>query len=94
MNFVEPIRDTEKVKHIGDYLKEQNEKFYIMYSIGIYSGLRISDILSLKVRDVKGKTALIFDDEVSTAGTLVEAANILKEHGAKEIYAGATHAVL
>jgi len=46
------------------------------------------------IGDVKGKTALIFDDEISTAGTLVEAANILKEHGAKEIYAGAAHGVL
>lgn len=46
------------------------------------------------IGDVKGKTALIFDDEVSTAGTLVEAANILKENGAKEIYAGAAHGVL
>ena len=46
------------------------------------------------IGDVKNKVALIFDDEVSTAGTLVEAANILKEHGAKEIYAGATHGIL
>ena len=46
------------------------------------------------IGDVKGKTALIFDDEVSTAGTLVEAANILKENGAKEIYAGAAHGVV
>ena len=46
------------------------------------------------IGDVKGKTAVIFDDEVSTAGTLVEAANILKNHGAKEIYAGATHGIL
>ena len=46
------------------------------------------------IGDVKGKTALIFDDEISTAGTLVEAENILKEHGAKEIYAGAAHGVL
>ena len=46
------------------------------------------------IGNIKGKTALIFDDEVSTAGTLVEAANILKEHGAKEIYAGAAHGVL
>jgi len=46
------------------------------------------------IGDVKGKTALIFDDEVSTAGTLVEAAKILEEHGAKEIYAGATHGIL
>lgn len=55
MNYVEPIRDIEAVKDIGDYLKEKSEKLYVMYSIGIYSGLRISDILSLKVRDVKGK---------------------------------------
>lgn len=46
------------------------------------------------IGDVKGKTAIIFDDEISTAGTLVEAANILKKHGAKEIYAGATHGIL
>ena len=46
------------------------------------------------IGDVNGKIALIFDDEVSTAGTLVEAAKILKEHGAKEIYAGATHGIL
>jgi len=46
------------------------------------------------IGDIEGKTALIFDDEVSTAGTLVEAAKILEKHGAKEIYAGATHGIL
>ena len=45
------------------------------------------------IGDVKGKTALIFDDEISTAGTLVEAASIVHKHGAKEIYAGATHGI-
>lgn len=46
------------------------------------------------IGDVKGKTAIIFDDEVSTAGTMIEAANILQLQGTKEIYAGCTHAVL
>ncbi len=46
------------------------------------------------IGDVKDKTCIIFDDEVSTAGTLVEAAKILENHGAKEIYAGATHGIL
>lgn len=45
------------------------------------------------IGDVKGKTAIIFDDEISTAGTLVEAASIVHKHGAKEIYAGATHGI-
>lgn len=46
------------------------------------------------IGDVKGKTALIFDDEISTGGTIAEAARILKENGAKEIYAACTHAIL
>lgn len=46
------------------------------------------------IGNVKDKIALIFDDEISTAGTLVEAANILQKNGAKEIYAGVTHGVL
>lgn len=46
------------------------------------------------IGDVKGKTAVIFDDEVSTAGTLTEAAGMLEISGAKEIYAGATHGVI
>lgn len=46
------------------------------------------------IGEVEGKTALIFDDEVDTAGTLVEAINTLVSHGAKEIYAACTHGVL
>lgn len=45
------------------------------------------------IGDVKDKTAIIFDDEISTAGTLVEAANIVNKYGAKQIFAGATHGV-
>ena len=45
------------------------------------------------IGDIEGKTALIFDDEISTAGTLVEAINICKENGAKKVYAGATHGI-
>ncbi|MDO8730320.1 MAG: ribose-phosphate pyrophosphokinase [Candidatus Omnitrophota bacterium] len=44
--------------------------------------------------EVKGKTALIVDDLVSTAGSLVEAARMLREGGAKEVYAAITHPVL
>lgn len=55
MNFVEPIRDKTTVKDIADYLKEKDPKYHIMFMIGIYSGLRVSDILKLKVRDVRGK---------------------------------------
>jgi len=44
--------------------------------------------------DVKGKNAIIVDDIVATAGSLVEAGNALKKAGAKDIYAAIVHPVL
>lgn len=55
MNTVEPIRDKETVKDISDYLLLKNKRDYLMFNFGIYSGLRISDILPFRVRDVKDK---------------------------------------
>ncbi len=43
---------------------------------------------------LEGKTVVVFDDMISTAGTLVGAAHVAKSHGAKEIYACATHGLL
>ena len=44
--------------------------------------------------EVKGKNAVLVDDMIATAGSLVEAAQALKKAGAKDIYAAATHPVL
>lgn len=44
--------------------------------------------------DVKGKTAVIVDDMVATAGSLVEAVEAIKKKGALEVYAAVTHPVL
>jgi ribose-phosphate pyrophosphokinase len=46
------------------------------------------------IGDVKGKTCIIVDDMVDTAGTLCEAAGALKDKGASGVYAYCTHAVL
>ncbi|XHR28691.1 MAG: ribose-phosphate diphosphokinase [Chthoniobacteraceae bacterium] len=46
------------------------------------------------IGDVKDKDVLIVDDLTETAGTLTSAATILRAHGAKEIYASVSHAVL
>ncbi|HEX8339330.1 MAG TPA: ribose-phosphate pyrophosphokinase [Tepidisphaeraceae bacterium] len=45
------------------------------------------------IGDVGGKNVLIVDDMITTAGTMTEACKILKEHGVKDIYMAATHAV-
>ncbi len=46
------------------------------------------------IGDVEGRTCVLIDDMVDTAGTLCQAAGILKEKGAKKVVAYATHAVL
>ncbi len=46
------------------------------------------------IGDVEGRTCVLIDDMVDTAGTLCQAAGILKEKGAKNVVAYATHAVL
>jgi len=46
------------------------------------------------IGDVDGKVCLIVDDIVDTAGTMCKAAQLLLKHGAREVYACATHGVL
>jgi ribose-phosphate pyrophosphokinase len=46
------------------------------------------------IGEVKSKTAVILDDMVDTAGTLVEAARTLLDHGASSVHACCTHAIL
>ncbi len=44
--------------------------------------------------DVKGKSVIIFDDIISTGGTIVGAANILREQGASHVYTACVHGLL
>ena len=58
---------------------------------------RVADtkvVQGLVVGDVKGKDAIVFEDEISTGGTLVASARTLHAAGVKSIHVGATHGVL
>lgn len=57
------------------------------------TGPNVAEVMHL-IGDVKDKVAIILDDMIDTAGTLTQAANALKEHGARAIHACATHGVL
>ncbi|MDF2590153.1 MAG: hypothetical protein K0R00_3119 [Herbinix sp.] len=46
MNKVQPIRDKKQITDFRKLLKSNDDKYYIMFTIGINSGLRISDILT------------------------------------------------
>lgn len=52
----------------------------------------VAEVMNV-VGDVKGKTAVLVDDMIDTAGTILEGARLLRREGAKEVYACATHAV-
>jgi ribose-phosphate pyrophosphokinase len=73
------------------------------YSDALGAGLAIvpknrksaTEVESLHIiGEVEGKNVLIVDDLTETAGTLTSAASLLKKHGALNIYAGVSHAVL
>ena len=53
----------------------------------------VSEVMNI-IGEVEGRTCVIMDDIVDTAGTLCKAAQALKENGAKRVMAYATHAVL
>jgi len=57
------------------------------------TGPNVMEVMHL-IGDVKGKIAIILDDMIDTAGTLTQAAQALKDHGASNVYACATHGVL
>lgn len=53
----------------------------------------VAEVMNI-IGDVEGKRAVLLDDMIDTAGTIVKAAEVLEKFGAKEIYACATHPVL
>jgi ribose-phosphate pyrophosphokinase len=53
----------------------------------------VAEVLNV-IGDVQGKTAVLLDDMIDTAGTLTQAANALVDKGALRVFAYATHAVL
>lgn len=53
MNTVEPIRDMNDIYDIADYLRSHSDRNYLLFMFGIYTGLRITDMLKFRVRDVR-----------------------------------------
>jgi ribose-phosphate pyrophosphokinase len=52
----------------------------------------VAEVMNV-IGDVKGKTAVLVDDMIDTAGTILEGAKLLRKEGASQVYACATHAV-
>ncbi len=61
MKNVQPIRDKDQIEMLKDYLKEWNPRNFLLLVFGLNSGLRISDILPLKVKDLEGTHIVIVE---------------------------------
>ncbi len=83
------VGDAKRARHMADRLN---------VPIAIVEKRRLGNLQRVEavniIGDVAGMNALIVDDEVDTGGTLVATAEIVMEHGAREVYACCTHPVL
>ena len=61
METVQPIRDKKKIETMKKILKARNVRDYCLFTLGINSGLRISDLLQLDVKDVVDENGKIRD---------------------------------
>ena len=59
MEIVQPIRDEKQLSQMKEILASQSQRNFILFELGLNSGLRISDILKLKVKDVRNQTHFI-----------------------------------
>jgi ribose-phosphate pyrophosphokinase len=81
----------------GGVLRANDFRARISASLAIIAKQRpqpdVAEMLEM-VGEVRGKTAVIVDDIISTGGTLIEAASMLMERGARDVYAFGVHAPL
>ena len=56
MSTVEPIRNKEEIKRVENFLAHQSQRNLLLFTLGVNSGLRISDLLALNVGDVRKRT--------------------------------------
>ena len=82
---------------VGNVKKATHYAQRLGMEIAVIDKRRVDGATTVAARvmgDVKGKTVLLFDDMITTAGTATEAIRLLREHGAKRFLVGSTHAVL
>ena len=90
-NLVVVSPDVGGIKMARAYAKKFNADLAIIDKRRVNS--EQTEVMNI-LGEVEGKNAIIVDDLVATAGSLVEATQALKQHGAQDIYAFITHPVL
>lgn len=77
---VQPIRDLQKIEDMKWALKRHcGERDYILFLVGINTGLRVSDLLKLKVSDIKGKKKVLIQEGKTKKSRTIHLTNIYNE---------------
>lgn len=63
MYKVEPIRDAERLAKFGEELRRKSDRDYLLFVAGTHTGLRISDLLPLKVGDLRDSEFLVLREK-------------------------------
>ena len=63
MNYVEPIKKKNDIKKMYHVLQMKSDRDYLLFKLAIHTGMRLTDLLHLKVEDIKNKE----DKEIKTA---------------------------
>lgn len=100
VNYIRPLIKPNTVivsPDVGGVLRARNFATMLDLPLAIIEKRRqkanVSEVMNV-VGDIKGKDVILVDDIVDTAGSLTKAAKVLKDFGAENVYACATHGVL
>jgi len=89
------LDDIVVVSELGFAKKARNFAELLSAPLAIVEKRRLGNVDKTEVKniigDVRGRTAVIIDDEIDTAGSLIETVTALQDAGAREIYSCATH---
>ena len=84
MEFVEPIRDKKKIEAMKKILRSESMRNYVLFVLGINSGLRINDLRQLKDTDVKKNSGRIKERIVIRETKTGKTKNYLINNSAKK----------
>lgn len=83
MKTVQPIRDKGDIEAMKRVLFKRCYRDYFLFTLGINTGLRISDLLALKVSDVRGKSHIVITEQKTGKLKRFRINNDLQEHISK-----------
>ncbi len=82
--------DVGNIKFGGDFAARMGGELAVIHKRRLSGDSTVAVNI---IGDVEGKKVMMFDDMITTAGTVCEAAKLVRRHGAKEVYVAAAHGV-